>query len=446
MERLRKQLAKFIYSYLRACARLQLKKYNSIIIGITGTAGKSTIVLATQTILETRYKVLSSYQKGRGLNSRTGIPFVILGIMPEGYSFLNWLKYILLCPVKLITNWEKYNYLVLEYGIDTKDEMEDLLKIAIPEIGIWINTGSTHIGNFEGKFASPKKAIDAIAFEESKMIKALKHNGTAIIRIDDTHMRKQLKLWKSKKTTKIYISSETVKSTLSNGELFYEFSYENKTYKSVIKKYALTQDHPFSFISAILVGYKCNISIKDGIKILENELELPKGRNSLIAGRNNSLIIDSSYNSSPDALNSAIETLASFNSRPKIAVLGDMRELGDVSLKLHKDAADYMAKILPKDSLIVTIGPMMKEYLTPELISFGFINVKNFMIAGDAGRYLLTMVEQLKYSSSILLVKGSQNTIFTEIIVEMLMANPKEKNELLTRRGQYWDKLRQPFL
>ena len=442
----KKTAISFIYFYLRVLAKIQLLKYKTTVIGITGTAGKSTTVLAANSIISQKYKTLCSYQKGVGLNSRTGIPFTLLGILPDGYTWKHWIKYLLLAKWNVLTNWKKYDYVILEYGIDVPNEMDDLLKIKVPEIGAWISTGATHIGNFDAGEINLDESIQIVAHEEAKLIKALNAGNTAIYRNDEIHMKNELAEWnKTTLTDNIILSDIKLTTSLHNGKLIFIFEYKGKNYKVKIDKYALTLDHPYSLITSLLIANQIGIPMDEAVELLEMNLELPKGRNSIINGINHSTIIDSSYNSSPEALKSAINLLSTYENQPKILLLGDMRELGNSSKEAHEEVADYIAEKLSPNTLVVTVGPLMKDYLIPQLKHQGFSDVQSFLRAGEAGNYLKEQIKKLQYTNSVILVKGSQNTIFLEIAVEILMQNPEQADLLLTRRGDHWDKMRENY-
>jgi UDP-N-acetylmuramyl pentapeptide synthase len=120
----------------------------------------------------------------------------------------------------------------------------------------------------------------------------------------------------------------------------------------------------------------------------------------------------------------------------KIAILGDMRELGLQTESEHKKVAKTAVKAADK---IILIGPLMNQYALP-LIKQSKIPVNWFSTAGEAANYLIENIS----GNEIILVKGSQNTIFLEIVVEALLKN-KSSVKNLCRRGPFWDKTRRPY-
>ena len=136
------------------------------------------------------------------------------------------------------------------------------------------------------------------------------------------------------------------------------------------------------------------------------------------------------------------------DNKTKIAVLGDMRELGSQAKIEHEKVAEIAVKIADK---IILIGPLMKEYSLP-IVKRSKLPVEWFATAGEAANYLLEgshpsnnhNQDAILQGNEIILVKGSQNTIFLEIVVEALLKNKSDVVNLC-RRGKFWDKKRRPY-
>ena len=358
----------FILRYLRFFAQWQLKKIRPDIVGVTGSVGKTSTTLAVGAILKTKYKTKIC----SGMNSESGIPLNILGLKLTDYSAWDWLKVILLAPVMVLVDWHKYEKYVVEMGVDepkAPKNMGYLLTIVRPRVGVFLNVAAVHTQQFGN--------VEAIAQEKGKLIRQLPGNGIAILNRNDPLV------WQWSKKTKAQVI-------------------------------------PFTDDAAAVVGKVFGINEQVDFK-------LPPGRMSLIEGIKNSLIIDSSYNASRESILKALGVLAGYKGRRKIAVLGDMRELGDLAKQEHEAVAEAASKIA---DVIVTVGPLTKQYLGEKY---------SFMSSREAGRFIK---DKLIQEGDVILVKGSQNTVFLEVVVEMLMQHPEQANELLCRRGKYWDKIR----
>lgn len=385
---MKKYLSLFILYYLRFFAKLQLLKNRKMtIVGITGSAGKSSTVTACQAALSPKYKVKTN----GGTNSESGIPLSILGIKVNGYSTLNWAKYCLLAPIKLITNWQKYDIYLCEMGIDGPDSpknMSFLLSIVKPKIGIFLNVNLVH-----GEFF---KDINAIGLEKSKLITSLPSTGFALINNYDP------------------IVASTTQNTLAK-KIFLKpihIDFEN---------FAPPISFDISLSSAINLAQIFNISQSEAIANIKNNLLLPPSRSSILSGINNSTIIDSTYNSSPLAATEMLDVLSKYPT-PKIAVLGDMRELGLQSKNAHQKL--YQQAIKSSD-ILISVGKETNQYFGDKAIKF-----LNYT---DASTYL----KQNLPNKATILVKGSQNTIFLEELVKSILQNPSDSS-LLCRQSPYW--------
>jgi UDP-N-acetylmuramoyl-tripeptide--D-alanyl-D-alanine ligase len=122
----------------------------------------------------------------------------------------------------------------------------------------------------------------------------------------------------------------------------------------------------------------------------------------------------------------------------KIAILGDMRELGQVSKIEHQKIADVATQTC---DLVCLVGPQMKDFALP-ILQNSTVETHWFESATLAGKF----VESRINNQTIVLVKGSQNTLLLEIAVELLMAKPEQADKLLCRRGNYWDQVREKLI
>ena len=137
-----------------------------------------------------------------------------------------------------------------------------------------------------------------------------------------------------------------------------------------------------------------------------------------------------------------LELLSSYTRRRKIAVFGDMRELGRLSESEHIKLAKEIA--VNAIDQVVLVGPHMQEYVLPYLLASGYTEetVHFFSSSYQAGIFLK---ERLSEEGDIILLKASQNTLFFEIIAEMMLEN-KEDVSLLCRREQLWEAKRQQVI
>lgn len=432
-----------VLKYLRFWARLQLKKVNPIIIGITGSAGKTSTQKAVSLVLSQKGTVKESHKA----NSESGIPLNILGLKMNNYSVLAWLKAILLAPFAYIFNWKKYSYYVVEMGIDSPmppKNMDYLLTILKPHVGIILNADLTHTETFDAlvKDMHPKrreeKIAEKIAQEKGKLITTMGNHNVAIVNIDQkplknliSHTQARVLTYGKRKEAMIRI----IQVKQGKGNFSMTIEYNGKEHKLTIKNIPLEKNYAYTFAASIAVGLSFGITPEKSVTKLSNSFSPPPGRWSIFEGKKDSHIIDSSYNAAPSTMKEALESLRNIASRShKIAVIGDMRELGKESKKSHKDLANW---VIANANEVFLFGGATKEHTLP------ILKQKKF----PAKHYttISTLTKQLNKSlkkNAWVLVKGSQNTLLLERAVEEILKNKKDISKLC-RRGNYWDKVRQ---
>lgn len=186
-------------------------------------------------------------------------------------------------------------------------------------------------------------------------------------------------------------------------------------------KCILGQQQVYPILAAVTVGVIRDKKIADIVDSFENH-SAPKGRMNIIKGINGSVIIDDSYNSSPDAVREGLNTLASLQvSGKRIAVLGDMMELGNYSAEEHRKAG---IQALQSCDILITVGPRSKAMNVDGL---------NFNTSTEAGEYLKGIVG----SGDVIFVKGSQS-MRMERVSKILLAEPEKAVDLLVRQEKEW--------
>lgn len=433
---MKKKLQKITLDWLCLATTLQLRKNNPTIIGVTGSAGKTSTVKAINEVLKTKYSVKSTLTG----NSETGIPFEVLNIPLKNWAGAGWLAVLWLSLWRLATYWPKYELLIVEMGIDSDQapkNMGYLLKIIQPNVGVFLNVNNVHGQNFSGS-----DTIKAITLEKGKLLLSLPKDGLAIYSKDHDSILDLSKNVVAEKMSFSIAQSATMqllKYRVSLKGTEFVFINVGKQYSLNIKDQLLLKESFGGFATALMIGQSLGVEVEQGIKALAKNFKLLPGRSTLIEGMNKSIIIDSSYNSSLEPAAAALEMVDQIAVRgQKIAILGDMREIG------HQEKADHekLAEVAAKDvDQIVLVGPLTAKYTLPKLSKLKFAKTKlhSFVTASEATE----VVKKLIKPHDLILVKGSQNTIFLEIIVKAIMAHPEQAGKLLCRQSKYWDKQRQ---
>ena len=439
---MKSKLSLFVLAYLRFWARLMLKKNpRAIVVGITGSAGKTSTRLAVVKILSTRGVVKHSVHA----NSESGIPLNILGLSLYSYSALDWLRVVILAPLRYFFYHEHYDFYVVEMGIDSPyppKNMGYLLSIIKPDIAVVLGASHVHTASFDSmvKDTNPvrraAKLLELVAKEKMKLAKAVGSNGTVVVNLDNAALlphindvsARRLSIGKDKKS-----SIRIVKTKLSSHGFRATYEYDHVEHELTLPD-IFGPEFSSTFAAALAVGVSLGISTEQGIKALKS-YRAPAGRMRVFRGIKGTHIIDSSYNASPDTVVSALSTLDSVSPRGShIVVLGDMRELGTMSKPAHQKLAKILAT---RSDTFILYGDMMTRYVAPYLK-----REKKKVYNPSTMTELISTLQSLLKPNTWILFKGSQNTIFLERAVESILAD-KNDVRLLPRRGSYWDKVRE---
>lgn len=425
-------MKKIITIVLKYLALLMLKKHKPEIIAITGNVGKTTTTQAIGFILAKKFSVIVPE---KSYNTEIGVP---LAIFQEKVPFpftsaSGWIKVFFSIFKKLIFQKDYSQILILEFGAGKPGDIQYLCGFIKPKIGIVTAVGQkeslpTHLLQF--------KSIENIFKEKSYLPKSIEEKGFALLNYDDRYVRKMADFTKAK--TIFYGFSENADFFIQDIKweekgISFALKYKNKIIK--FQKIPIIAPHLlYSLLPAIICAHLYGFSFEEIKKILKNFSGI-KGRMQLLEGRNQSLILDDSYNASPLSMKAALDVLSRFSDRRKVCCLGTMNELGDFEEEGHRMVGRKASKIC---DLLITVGKPAKKYLADEAIKQGFLknNIFNFDNSFSAGIFLKNKIKE----NDVILVKGSQNNVRMEWLVEKIMAHPEKSKELLVRQGSEWEK------
>lgn len=427
----------FIFaSYFRFFSRIVLKRWKPRVLVVTGTAGKTSALYLLASVLKTKYSVYVS----KKANSAIGISYSILGISPITYSPLEFLWFFFTAPFRCLYLFiikRKETIFAVEIDVDRPGEMAFVSQFIYPEVVYWVSSYAMHTQSFaplvhKGLF---KDEVSATTQEYAKIARGGHSSLRLIVSADNVYIREALQ---GIKPNPWYIAQDTVRSwTVGIKRTSYEIKLESEIISFTIDRIA-QKNFGYTATAVYKIGDYFDINRQDILEILKQYV-FPPGRSTILAGVHNTTIIDSSYNSSFEACKGMLELLSSYTKRKKIAVLGDMRELGRLSESEHiKLAKEIVVNAIDQ---VVLVGPQMQEYVLPYLLKNGYTEetVHFFSNSYQAGIFLK---ERLSKDGDVILLKASQNTLFFEIIAEMMLEN-KEDVSLLCRREQLWETKRQ---
>ncbi len=284
-------------------------------IAITGSAGKTSLKEMLGQMISKLYE--TSYSN-KSFNNKYGVPISLFNINKE----------------------DKIG--IFEVGMDKKGEIDSLTKKILPNVGVITNISYAHIKNF--------KNLKGIAQAKSEIINNVVKDGSIVLNADDNFFN-YFKSISIKKKLRIISFGIKKKSDLSlinlkSGKFFSVIfiNYKEKKLKFIVKKDL--ENYIYNILSTLAV-----ISIYFDLEKLDkfffNDYKFPEGRGDLILIKFNKKkikLIDESYNSNPLSLKFALNKLNKLNtkSKRKFILLGDMKELGKYSKKLHIEAAQYI--------------------------------------------------------------------------------------------------------
>ena len=393
------------------------------IVGITGSVGKTGAKDAIAEVLGRRFTV---HKSEKNLNTEFGTVLTILGLKTGYSSVWDWAVTLVKAVRESFKVPEKYQMLVLEMGVDKPGDMDQILKVFTPNIMVFLNVKNVHIG--PGQFANRQEVYE----EKSRAAVAVPAGGWVILNKDDAFVRQlEGKLPAHTITIGVEEAADLCAKDIemTPDGLLFTVQYDQR--EMLVKlPHILGQAHITMVLAAIAVGLINGLPWKAIQKALE-DFRLPPGRMNRIEGKNGSLILDSSYNASPDTMESSLEILGLFHGR-KIAALGTMNELGELTetehIKIGKTAAQHA-------DMLLAVGEHAKELAEGAQrggLSASMIHV--FRTSKEAGQFLSGILER----GDTVLAKGSQNKVRMEHLVKMCMKHPQEARQLLVRQEPYW--------
>jgi UDP-N-acetylmuramoyl-tripeptide--D-alanyl-D-alanine ligase len=426
-------MKKILEIILNILARLYLRKYKPMIIGVTGNVGKTS---TKETIAQVARFTAKIRLNAGNLNNELGLPLTILGdysdeYYSDGASLSFW--------TKVLVNgfwglFRKINYpeiLVLEYGADRPGDIKKLVRRFRPHIAVITAVGEIPV---HGEYFRNKEHL---ADEKSELIKYLKADDFAVLNYDDSSVRNMQVKTKAKIMTYGF----------SDESSFKVFSYDvryNQFDKPVGINFKIGKGVSFtpmkidgslgksialSVGAATAVGEILGVNMVKIGEIMENFKGQP-GRLKILKGIKDSVIIDDSYNSSPAAVLMALDTLKSIRSGRKIVALGDMLELGEKTIEAH----EQIGKIVGESAdILICVGARSKFIAEAASNKMPKDKIYIFENSNEAK----TKAQELLEAGDVVLVKGSQG-MRMEKITEEIMAEPEKKSELLVRQSKKW--------
>jgi UDP-N-acetylmuramoyl-tripeptide--D-alanyl-D-alanine ligase len=308
---------------LGALAHHVRRKVTAPVVGITGSVGKTTTKDMAAAFLETKGPVLRT---AGSLNNEYGLPLTLLGLR------------------------EKHWAAVLEMGMSAPGELRTLSAIAEPDVAVITRVAPVHLEFFG--------SVDAIAEAKAEILEGVRPGGTAVLNGDDPRLLRVGETWGGRvvwfgRDRRHDVSAERWRGTIFGMRFDLRVDGDSVEVTLPLAGPHFVEDFLAAAAAAHVLGVGAHA-------MAEAAAGLGPGRHRGEVRRLGEAVtlIDDSYNSSPEALEAAVVTLTLAPGRRRVAVLGDMLELGETAPDLHRGSGRSLAG---RVDVVVGVGPLSKE-------------------------------------------------------------------------------------
>lgn len=362
---------------IQKLAKYKRSLYNIPVVAVTGSVGKTSTKDIIASVLSQEFKVL----KTRGnYNNHIGVPLTILGL-------------------------KEHTAAVIEMGMNHLGEISILTDIAKPTISVITNIGTSHIGNLGSR--------ENILKAKLEVLKGMDEKGIIIINNDNDLLND----W-ARKNIKYKVNTYGIDNKSDYMAYNIELLPDKSIFNSDIDRRRCKIDVPvaglafiYNSLSGIAVGDILNIKTEKIIKGI-SEIKLTSSRMDIQKIKDDILIINDSYNASYDSTKAALEVLKNTKAAKRIAILGDMLELGDYAEELHKEVGNEVVK--NSIDVLITVGENAK-YIAERVKELGGCNTYICRNNEEA----IHVVNSNVSKNDVILLKASNGMKFNEILEKL---------------------------
>ena len=354
-------LVEDVLSTLQQLATYHRQQLKIPIIALTGSNGKTTTKELVNAVLSEKFNCVAT--KGN-FNNHIGVPLTLLSMQKD------------------------VEIGVVEMGANHPNEIDDLCKIALPDFGYITNFGKVHL---EG-FGSLEGVIEA----KTELYRHLKQNNKIVF----VNANDQVQMERSENINRITFATPTSDYPIEfiSADPFVNLKFD----KYIVKSKLIGKYNYLNMATAIVIGKYFqvpDVKIKEAI-----EDYIPTNNRSQIIEKSSNKIILDAYNANPNSMKVALENLSQLTDKNKIAILGDMFEIGENSFAEHKIIVDMAQKI--QLDYLVLIGEKFSEIKT------SFVSTKQFKDFED----FKNNFNQNKITNTTILIKASRGMALERIL------------------------------
>ena len=412
-------LARYVRQFFRTNSHIKL-------VAVVGSVGKTSTKSTIVDLLTTKYRVRTN----RGnFNAALSAPLEILAVESPANPrrLADWIDVVKKARMSARQHHD-IDIVVQEFGIDHPGEMAQFARYLQPDITVVTAISPEHMEFFGN--------LTTVAQEEF----GLSHVSRKTL-YNKEDIRPEFATCATSPVVMSYGTSEEATyrmraGTFQPGRGFAcQFTYADHASQPFVMP--VIGIHQLRIAAgAAAVALELGVSMKMVVRSLAR-FRAVAGRMSILPGMKGATIIDDTYNASPLAVTSALETLYRLPTKRKIAVLGDMNELGKMTQLEH----EAIGKLCDPKKLycVVTVGPLAQQFLAPAATQRG-CRVLSFATALQA----VPTLKKLTGQDAVFLFKGSQGGIYLEEAVKPLLKNPHDASKLV-RQSAEWLQRKQAF-
>jgi UDP-N-acetylmuramoyl-tripeptide--D-alanyl-D-alanine ligase len=290
-----------VLATLQQVAALHRRTIGTTVIGITGTNGKTTTKELTNAVMSSTYRVLCTQGN---LNNSIGVPLTVLGLKPE------------------------HEYAIVEMGASHPGDIKELVEVSQPDFGLITNVGKAHLlgfGSFEGVKRTKGELYDWLR----------EHGGTAFVNRDNEHLQQMCKGLPVIEYGKPGQDGLLVEGEVLECNPFVKFRWRSgKGDWHTVQTNLIGAYNVDNALAAITIGLKFGVTEQAASKAVADYMP-QNNRSQLTETGRNHLVVDA-YNANPTSMAAALENFSMIKAQDKMLILGDMRELGEVSADEHR--------------------------------------------------------------------------------------------------------------
>jgi UDP-N-acetylmuramyl pentapeptide synthase len=420
---------KIVVNALTAESKVLLKRHKPIIIAVTGSVGKTSTKDAIYTILKQKY---STRKSQKSFNSELGVPLTVLGLPNAWNNPFLWIKNIIDGFFIALFSREYPEYLIVEAGVDRPGDMANLTSWLKPNIAVL--TRLPNVPVHVEYFSSP----EAVVAEKMNLVNALVADGVVIYNHDDEIIQTQIAGVRHQAigfgrflNTQYKASADSViyRDDVPAG---INFAIEHIGEQAIVRVFgAVGLPLVYTYSAAVAVACQCGFSLEEAAYALSLHEPAP-GRMRIVPGIKGSVILDDTYNASPTAVEQALTSLKEIkHAKRKIAILGDMLELGKFSADEHEKIG---ALVATSADTLFTLGIRARKIAEGALENgLDEEHIYQYEDVAKAGKELQAYIKP----GDVILVKASQG-IRAERVVEEVMLEPEKAHQMLVRQDTAW--------